>query len=432
MGRKLTTGSGIEAELAKHVGVEIHGNSLRISFNWKRKRYRETLGLAPTKSNIKHAAQKRAAVLHAIKMGVFDYATEFPESSHVFSSGSALAMRLRDAMKAYAPLKAIDLTAETEKRYLIALEIAVEIMGADRLVSSLLPRDIQQLRADLIETRQASTANHYLSVFSGLLDWCEKNGYAQKGLSEACEKFALAGKDPDPLTWAEFQLLIKKGCLHKQDSAALTLMVYTGLRPGELCGLAVEDIDLHKGVINIARSVTNAGRYKVPKTGDARTIILMEPAVDALKTLMKLAKESAAVSVTVEINRHENRTDVITPLLSPQVQARNRTKSLWFVPRSWHAKWQNIQRRAGIRRRRPYQTRHTYACWCITAYGNLAFIAKQMGHKDFTMLVKVYGKWMEDASEGESKRIWENMKSQRELPQNGPKQKDGNTQVTDE
>ena len=38
--------------------------------------------------------------------------------------------------------------------------------------------------------------------------------------------------------------------------------------------------------------------------------------------------------------------------------------------------------------RRPYQT-HTYACCAFTARGNLAFISKQMGHKDFTMLVQV-------------------------------------------
>ncbi|MDT4864258.1 hypothetical protein FQZ97_990110 [compost metagenome] len=57
----------------------------------------------------------------------------------------------------------------------------------------------------------------------------------------------------------------------------------------------------------------------------------------------------------------------------------------------------------------PYQTRHTYACWCLTAHGNLAFIAKQMGHKDFTMLVQVYAKWMDDESPNELQQIWSGM-----------------------
>lgn len=421
MGREHPPRGSIEAELAKHSGVEVHGNSLRISFNWKRKRYRETLGLAPTKSNIKHAAQKRAAVLHAIKMGLFDYAAEFPESRHA-GPGPAQTMRLGDALLAYYPLKTVDITRATEERYRTALDLTTAMLGPKRLVSSLMPRDIQQLRADLVATRQPSTVNHYLSTLSGLLAWCQSNGYTQQDLSGACTKFALASKDPDPLTWEEFQLLINS-CKHEQDSAAITLMVYTGLRPGELCGLAVEDVDLEGGQLHIRRSVTSKGIHKVPKTGDARTLLLMEPAVDALKALLRLAKANPVLDVEVAINRHENKTETITPLLSPQLRTRRPTKNQWFRPTSWHSKWSAIQSRAGIRSRRPYQTRHTYACWCITAYGNLAFIAKQMGHKDFTMLVKVYGKWMDDASEGENRRIWDNMKAQQKpqiCPTNKP------------
>lgn len=48
-----------------------------------------------------------------------------------------------------------------------------------------------------------------------------------------------------------------------------------------------------------------------------------------------------------------------------------------------------------------------------TAHGNIAFIAKQMGHKDYSMLVKVYGRWMDSESENEAEFIWQ------ELQKNG-------------
>ena len=80
MGRAVSAGSSIETELAKHTGIEIHGKSIRIVFMWRKRRCRETLGLPVTKANIKHAAQLRAAVLHDIKMGKFDYAQHFPDS----------------------------------------------------------------------------------------------------------------------------------------------------------------------------------------------------------------------------------------------------------------------------------------------------------------------------------------------------------------
>lgn len=62
----------------------------------------------------------------------------------------------------------------------------------------------------------------------------------------------------------------------------------------------------------------------------------------------------------------------------------NSIKSLWDV----------TVRKAGIRRRRPYQLRHTYACWMLSAGANPAFIASQMGHENAEMVFQVYSSWI--------------------------------------
>ncbi len=183
------------------------------------------------------------------------------------------------------------------------------------------------------------------------------------------------------------------------------------MRPGELCALAREDIDLDAGTIQLCRAITGTGTFKLPKTGKPRTIILFPPALEACRTLLDISKNHAIQNVTVYLTRHDTRQDIVTPLLSPGTQARKRVINQWFVPTAWNTKWANIQRRAKIRPRRPYQTRHTYACWCLTARGNLAFISKQLGHKDFTMLVDVYAKWMDDESPNELKHIWHGMQN---------------------
>lgn len=77
--------------------------------------------------------------------------------------------------------------------------------------------------------------------------------------------------------------------------------------------------------------------------------------------------------------------------------------------------------RFGIRPRPPYQTRHTYACWNLTARGNLAFIANQMGHKDYSMLVTVYGRWIDSESRSELDRIWTTMQNMVQIAPNLPK-----------
>ncbi|HBV39203.1 MAG TPA: hypothetical protein DEF05_05835 [Erwinia sp.] len=52
--------------------------------------------------------------------------------------------------------------------------------------------------------------------------------------------------------------------------------------------------------------------------------------------------------------------------------------------------WDKAVKRAEIRRRCPYQTRHTFACWMLSAGANPAFIAEQMGHENAEMVYTVY------------------------------------------
>lgn len=413
VGRERTSGSSLETELAKNKGIEVHGGYLRVVFMWRRIRCRESLGLSITKANIKHAALLRAAILHEIKTGRFEYGRHFPNSKHATNYSSAKDERLGALLERYKPSKAVDITPMTEEKYGYALDVCIALVGIDRLAGVLLPEDIQLLRTLLIADRAPSTVNHYLATFAGFLSWCETNGYCRTGLSEACNRFAMRGQEPDPLTRDEFQLLVGKGCLHPQDSAAITLAVYTGLRPGELCALAVEDVDLHAGQIIIIRAITANGTFKVPKTGKSRSVLLMPPAVEACRVLLSLVADHPARSIEVFQNRRESRKERVTPLLSPSTQARKKIINFWYVPTAWNTKWAAVQKHSGIRPRRPYQTLHTHACWCLTARGNLAFIAKQMGPKDYTMLVEVYAKWMESESATKLNNIWLNLKNRK-------------------
>nr|WP_268890599.1 tyrosine-type recombinase/integrase [Erwinia amylovora] len=56
--------------------------------------------------------------------------------------------------------------------------------------------------------------------------------------------------------------------------------------------------------------------------------------------------------------------------------------------------WDSAVSKSGIRRRRPYQTRHTCAYWLLSAGANPAFIASQMGHENAEMVYAVYSAWL--------------------------------------
>lgn len=389
-------------------GIWIHGKSIRVDFMHKGVRHRHTLGIEPTRNNLKHAARLRAAALFALKTGNYKEADFFPNSRP--ADGAATSKRVGDLCDRYKPLKAVDITPETQIRYEVALDICVNTLGRNRQLDNLLPADIQQLRADLIATRAVSTTNHYLATFAGFLYWCENNHYCGE-LGKHCVRFTKSSKDPDPLTYDEYQALIDQGCIHPIDKAAVTLAVYTGLRPGELLALAIEDVAPDFSKITVRRSITQSVTFKVPKTKKERTVLLHPPARDALKVLIADAEQREAADLQVWLNRHEFRTDRVRVLLSPKIQARRKVVNDYFVPTSWNTKWASLIRRSKIRSRPPYQTRHTYACWNLTARGNLAFIANQMGHKDYSMLVNVYGRWIDSESPRELERVWEGMQN---------------------
>ena len=56
--------------------------------------------------------------------------------------------------------------------------------------------------------------------------------------------------------------------------------------------------------------------------------------------------------------------------------------------------WTYILRKAEVRYRNSYQTRHTYASMMLSAGENILWLAKQMCHKNTKMILEVYAKWI--------------------------------------
>ncbi len=53
-------------------------------------------------------------------------------------------------------------------------------------------------------------------------------------------------------------------------------------------------------------------------------------------------------------------------------------------------------KKAGIKHRKAYESRHTFACWALSAGTNPNFVANQMGHASALMIYNLYGKWMSE------------------------------------
>ncbi len=79
-------------------------------------------------------------------------------------------------------------------------------------------------------------------------------------------------------------------------------------------------------------------------------------------------------------------------------RARKGVQAPHYALLSIGAYWNAAVKRADIRRRNPYHTRHTYACWMLSAGATPSFIAEQMGHENARMVYDIYSKWIQDLS----------------------------------
>ena len=395
-------------------GVENHGGSLRIWFSYKGKRVRENLGVPDTIKNRKIAGELRTSVCFAIRTGTFDYAAQFPESPHLKTFGvGRKEITVKELEEKWLDLKKMEISANALNRYESVVRNVVPRIGGGRLVGTVTKEDLLYIRKDLLtghrarlkgnsltKGRSVVTVNYYMTTIAGMFQFAADHGYIKANPFEGIKPLKKARVEPDPLTREEFIRLID-ACRHQQTKNLWSLAVYTGVRHGELLSLAWEDIDLKAGTITIRRNYTKLGEFTLPKTAAStnRVIHLIEPAVSVLKNQAEMTRLGKQHQIDVQL-REYGRTERhdCTFVFNPQLVRRSAQVGFVYKADSIGDSWDAAVKRAGIRHRKAYQSRHTYACWSISAGANPSFIASQMGHASAQMVFNVYGAWMADSS----------------------------------
>lgn len=392
-------------------GVENHGGSLRIWFIYKGTRVRESLGVPDTQKNRKVAGELRASVCFSIKTGAFNYFAQFPESPNLKKFGvDSKEITVIELSRKWLELKKMEISANAFGRYESIVRNMIPRVGENRLASSVTPEDLLFIRKDLltgyqvmkkghrtpVKGRTVPTVNNYMMTMAIMFQFAAESGYIRSNPFSGVSPLKRAKTEPDPLTRDEFIRLIEAS-RHQQLKNMWSLAVYTGIRHGELVSLAWEDIDLKAGTIKIRRNHTLMKEFTLPKTdaGTDRVINLIKPAIDVLKNQAEMTRLGKQYKVEVKL-REYGRTEMhpCTFVFNPQIATRNSLAGHHYAVGSVNQSWEVAMRRAGIRYRKAYQSRHTYACWSLAAGANPNFIAKQMGHADAQMVYRVYGKWM--------------------------------------
>lgn len=356
------------------------GSTIEIDFYYAGRRCRERVQLEPSPANLRRAANHRAAVLDAIARGTFDYAATFPGSKNAAQFGKKrTSLTVQEYLESWIDSKAMTIKASTADGYRKAIKgRLVPSLGSKLLIDLRRPHVREMCEA--MDTSNKRIAN-VLSVLRSALDDAAQDelidGNPVAGWTYAKNEPPKEEDDVDPLSADEQAMVLK--ALDNQGRNLIQFALWSGLRTSELVALRWEDIDFRKGEIRVRRATTQAAKNAVEVTktrSGTRTVKMLNPAREALE------RQKAHTALANEHVFHNPRTG--KPWSGDQPIRRTL--------------WQPALRRAGVRYRVPYQTRHTYASMMLSAGEHPMWVAAQMGHSDWGMIRRVYGRWMPDAA----------------------------------
>ncbi|MBN2062555.1 MAG: site-specific integrase [Deltaproteobacteria bacterium] len=167
-----------------------------------------------------------------------------------------------------------------------------------------------------------------------------------------------------------------------KNKTLFMLAVMSGARQGELLGLKWSDIDWYNSQLIIKRTFQH-GRFYDPKSTTSKRKIDLGPTVMAQLKQWKLACKP-------------NELDLVFPNEEGKPIDKNNLIRRHYEP---------ALRRAGLRRIRFHDLRHTFASLLIAQGEHPKYIQNQMGHSSINVTMDVYGHLMNTVNQESAKRL---------------------------
>lgn len=373
-------------------GVEIRSNgSVRINFRFQGVSCRENVkNLGKTKKDLLFANNLRSEILNKIATNTFNYGEYFPDSPKAkmfgYKSGDVLMKVLFDEYLKDVKLIVQPSTYEGYRKSVNGL--LFKAFGKIQ-VRHLSPKLIKEWVLSTNTT--AKTIKNHLTPLNAVLGIALNEGLINENplkrldVSQLLKNKNKSDFDIDPFTNEEInQILSVAGDVEKN---LFQFAFFSGLRTSELIGLLWADVDFKENTVNVSRAVIN-GKEKGTKTEKGvRTIPLLPQAIEALKGQRELTGFKKG---RVFLNPKTNCS------FSTDKQVR---ESLW----------RPLLKKAGVRYRNPYQTRHTFASMLISSGENIWMVAEFMGHTNTQMIQQHYGKWLPENKKSQYKNDYSKM-----------------------
>jgi integrase len=361
-------------------GIELREGSIRVRFIYRGKQRKETLFLndrpmEPTPANAKYATRLAADIKRKIADGSFVYAEYFPRSPHADEPEAGVPM-LHDVMDTW--LRLHGLKDSTRGQYRTRIDNFWKAKLKNVPIAEVSYSDIMEaLNAGT--WKSGKSRNNELSMIKQMFEFARRDKLIA---SNPCEEVARAPQQkpaPDPFDIGEVHQILAHLRAHRPEQILnfVQAMFFSGLRTSEGIALRWGDIDFQKREALIDGANVYDEETDTTKTYKSRIVKLTASAMDALE------RQKSHTLLAGEHVFHDPKTG------EPWGYAKiTDVRSFWEI----------TLKRLGIRYRRPYNMRHTFATIGLMSGAKPGFLASQLGHS-LRMFFDVYAKWISSSDD---------------------------------
>lgn len=362
-------------------GVDVRPNSIRVTFTHNGEQQRKTLmangePMAPTPPNIKHAERLVAEIREKIRLGSYKPGEYFPDEEN---PAPAAPRTVGEQLDLWASTKRIEATTKAGYRAAVNFwKVAQYLDDSDLLllgelpIGKLLHSQLLYVIADR-DDLSGKTIKNYIGPLKEAMALAVRDRVLASDPSIGIKPPKWNKEPPDPLDAEEAERVLAHmatkypGQVHNMAE----FWCWTGLRTAEVFGLRWGSIDFGKKTATIHETLIRGVEKNSTKTGKDREVMLNSRAMAALQ-----------------------RQRAHTLLAGEEVFQDPRYSTRWNDERAFRRSfWEPTLRALGIRYRRPYHLRHSYATRLLENQVNPSMAAKQLGHS-VEMFFSTYSKWI--------------------------------------
>lgn len=371
---------------------------LFLDFRYQDVRCREQTALTDTAANRKRLQRVLDRIEADIAAGTFDYRRFFPGSKNaakfdpahggMFGSATAAVVALPSAAASVASTPRFKDFAETwfaekevEWRRSYRTTIRRELDRAlipkfgEKEVGQISKADVLAYRAELGKATakgkqsklSAARINKMLNPLRQILNEAADR-FDFRTPFDSVKQLKTKRTDVDPFTLAEVKQVLDT--VRPDFKHYFTVRFFTGMRTGEIDGLQWKYVDFENRLILVRETVVGGEEEYTKTDGSQRDIQMSQLVFDALKAQFEA---TGKLSKFVFCNR-----------LGTPLDHKNVTNRVWYP----------LLRHLNLKKRRPYQCRHTAATLWLASGEAPEWIARQLGHTTTEMLFRVYSRYV--------------------------------------